>query len=366
MLGVKAMGRRKNNYIFAPEGKKKSGPGCLILILSLFLCGAILGFLINNALNQKLELRQEKIAVMNLDKTYEGFGVLHISDLHGESLTADINTWRSLLFGRSYSAVVLSGDMVGKTGNYEPLLQLIDILKQISPTVPIYFCAGDEDPTPVISAYRGSPEVVAEWVKAAQAAGAVYLDAPIAQPVGKNNVWFVPEYLYSVDAAGVVQSLTHQKEEMEAKGQQYEAEGGASYRALCYRLEAMERTVEALKVMTAKDLQIAVSHVPLDTDYIRTAVEWADQAVPFNFKSVALVMAGHYVGGQWRLSGLGPLYVPEKGWLPGDSGIVGLQRINSVNQYITVGLGASSFYPTPGRLFNKPGLALLTFTAKIQ
>jgi predicted MPP superfamily phosphohydrolase len=95
-------------------------------------------------------------------------------------------------------------------------------------------------------------------------------------------------------------------------------------------------------------------------------VAWASQEEPFSIRQVDLVMAGHFVGGQWRLFGLGPIYVPELGWFPGDTGIMGLQRINSVNQYVTGGLGASTFYPMPGRLFNPPSAALLTFTARIE
>ena len=96
------------------------------------------------------------------------------------------------------------------------------------------------------------------------------------------------------------------------------------------------------------------------------AVEWADQTAVFNFRNVSLVMAGHYVAGQWRLPGVGPVYVPELGWFPGDENILGMQRINSISQYISAGLGASEFYPMAGRLLNSPSVTLLSLTAKIE
>lgn len=37
--------------------------------------------------------------------------------------------WQSLLKGKSFNAVVLSGDMVGGSGNYEPMLTLIHTLR---------------------------------------------------------------------------------------------------------------------------------------------------------------------------------------------------------------------------------------------
>ena len=175
-------------------------------------------------------------------------------------------------------------------------------------------------------------------------------------------MWFVPEYLYDVDAAGMVKSLTKQKEDMEALGQQYEAEGGASYRALCYRLDAMERAVAAQQEMLSTDLQIAVTHVPLIQDYIRTSLEWADEEKVFSFRTINLLLAGHYCGGQWRVPGMGALYVPDIGWLPPDDGLMGMQRVNSINQYISGGLGASEAHPLKGRLFNSPSITLLKFT----
>ena len=360
------MGKRKNEYIFAPEKQKRGGLGCLITLLALLAAGVLAALLLNYAINGRVALREERVAVMGLDKTYEGFTVLHLSDLHGAALGSDMELWQSLLKGKSFHAAVLTGDMVGSGGNYEPMLTLIHTLKQINPDAPVYFVAGDDDPEPVISTPRGSPEVLSDWVLAAQKEGAVYLDAPVRQEVGKLGVWFVPEYLYDVDAEGMVASLTRQKEEMEALGQQYEGEGGASYRALCYRLDAMQRTVAAQAEMLSTDLQIAVTHMPLVQDYIRTSLSWADENEVFSFRAISLLMAGHYCGGQWRVPGVGALYVPEEGWFPPDSNLVGMQRVNSINQYISGGLGASEAYPFEGRLFNSPSVTLLKFTADIQ
>ena len=360
------MARRKNTYIFAPDPVRRKNSGCLALLFAIAAAAVLLIFLSNEALNRKVLLVTEKIPVMSLDKAYEGFSVLHISDLHGEDVGTDEATWRSLLHGKRFDAVVLTGDMVGKAGNYAPLVSLIHSLRTIKAEIPIYFVAGDSDPPAIVSTYRGTSEVYADWITAAQRAGATYLDVPTSQQTGKSLVWFVPEYLYNIDVAGSAASLLHQKEDMEARGVQYEAEGGASYRALLARLDAMQRAAEAVKGITAKDLQIAVTHVPLEVEYVRNALEWATSDSIFSVRQIQLVLAGHYTGGQWRFLGLGPVYVPDRGWFPGDPGIVGFQRINSINQYITAGLGASPFYAMPGRLFNAPSAALLSFTARIQ
>ncbi len=366
MLGVCDMGRKQNYYIFAPEKKKRRGPGCLILLLAVLFATVVLSILANATLNNRVNLLTEKVRVMSLNQNLENFTILHISDLHGHEMGLQADMWRTLLYGKGFSAVALTGDMVGKDGDYSPLISLIKTLRQIKADVPIYLIAGDDDPPPVISTLHGSPEVLAEWVRVAQEAGAVYLDRPVAQQVGRFTVWFTPEYLYSVDIPGMQESLTRQKQEMEALGVQYEGEGGASYRALCYRLEAITASGEAVKAMKKDDLQVALTHFPLKASYVREMVEWAQSEEIFNFRRLTLVLAGHYVGGQWRLPGIGPIYVPEQGWFAGDASIVGMQRINSISQYVSGGLAASDYYPMPGRLFNAPSISLLSFTARIE
>ena len=360
------MGRRKSYYIFAPEKKKRRSPGCLILLLAVGFAAVVLSLLTNAAMNRRLDLVEEKVRVMSLDKKLENFTILHVSDLHGAEIGLDADAWRSLLYGKGFSAVVMTGDMVGKDDDYTPLVALIKTLRKIKADVPVYLIAGDDDPTPVLSTLHGNPEVLADWVRAAQEAGATYLDRPMSQSVGKLTAWFTPEYLYSVDIPGMLESLTRQKQDMESVGQPYEAEGGASYRALCYRLEAITASAASIKAMTKDDLQIGLTHVPLEADYVREMVEWADEATIFSFRRLSLVLAGHYCGGQWRLGSLGPIYVPEKGWFVGDTGVVGMERVDSISQYISGGIGASSFYPMPGRLFNTPSVSLLYYTAKIE
>lgn len=358
------MARKKESYIFTSEKKKSGFFGNFLMVVLMLLAIAITCILLNAASNSKLLLNQEKVSIMSLDKTYEGFSVLHISDLHASSMGQDHDMWKDLLNTRTYHAVVLSGDMVGLTGDYAPLVSLIEILTELNAKAPIYFIAGDEDPAPIVSTVTSSE--LAPWVQEAQKAGAIYLDAPISQAVGKKTVWFVPEYLYSIDASGMASVLEVQKTNMEADGRQYDMQGAEAYQSLGQRIDTMNKTAEAIKTMLSTDIQIAVSHVPLDSDYIRTSIEWADTEKVFNFRNISLLLAGHYCGGQWRVPRQGPLYVPEFGWMPEDDGIVGMQRVNSINQYISGGIGASDIYPMKGRMFNTPSITILKLTARIE
>lgn len=365
-VGVECMGRRNKGYIFVEEKKRRGGLGWLVLVVLLLVSLAVAGYMFNRGYNQRVKLENASVNIMALDKAYEGFTVLHISDLHASAIGSDLTAWKTLLNGKSYKAVVITGDMVGESGEYEPFLSLIHNLKQINAAAPIYFIAGNEDPTPVLTTNRGTPQVLAKWVLAAQDEGAIYLDSPQLLEVGKKKVWFTPQYLYDVDVEGMLGSLNNQKADMEAQGMPYDPVGGATYRALCYRIEVMERTRIAMREMTAQDLQIAVNHSPLDNDYIRESLQWSQEVHPFSFRNIDLLLCGDLCGGGWRLPGGGAIYAEGKGWFPADEGLVGMQRINSLNQYISPGLGAPAAQLLPGRFFNQPAVTLLKFTAKLE
>lgn len=207
------MARRTANYIFEPAGKKPrrkkhKGMGLLVLFVAAALITSAM--FVNHAGNSQIQLETEYVRVMALDKDWEGLRILHISDLQGSALGSDAEKWNRLLTGAKWNAVVMTGDMVGPAGNSEPMLSLIHILQNLKPDVPVYFIAGDGDPNPVLANARGTPEVLADWVLEAKAAGAVYLDAPAAFEFGKHKVWISPAYLYDMDVSNSAASLRSQ------------------------------------------------------------------------------------------------------------------------------------------------------------
>ena len=181
------MGRKKNNYIFMEQKKRRRAPGCLILLLAVIFAIVALSVISNGLLNKQVALNTEKVRIMGMNSGYENVTILHISDLHGSEIGFETEKWKDLLFGEGFTAVVMTGDMVGASGDYAPMISLIRTLRDIKADVPIYFIAGDEDPEAVISTLHGSPEPLAEWVRAAQAEGAIYLDRIVGQTVGKKN-----------------------------------------------------------------------------------------------------------------------------------------------------------------------------------
>ena len=108
-----------------------------------------------------------------------------------------------------------------------------------------------------------------------------------------------------------------------------------------------------------------LTHTPLTEDYVNSVMSWTEKDMVYSIRYANLVLAGHYNGGQWRLPGKGAIYVPEMGWFPEDSRIMGLSWLGNIPQYISPGLGSDPHYENmPGRVYNPPVITKIILTRK--
>jgi predicted MPP superfamily phosphohydrolase len=355
------MSRHRNDLIFAPQRKRR---GCSFLLWLLILLAICLGGVLvaNDSQNRSVKLEKQSVPVLGLARDLEGFSILHISDLNGARLGEMQSLIAAAIKGVSYKAVCITGNMVGPSGDVQPFLDLLSLLDK---SVPILFIPGDSDPAPLYTAAHDSVSALAPYITAAQTAGAVYLDAPYKLTVGKATLWFSPENVFSMSAETLISSCQGQLDTLNAAGSAT-PDGAAAVRAAEYRLDAAKRLQEARKSMQEGDLHIALSPIPLTYDYVRQLWDW-QSGEGVSMQDVTLSLAGHFNGGQWRFPGLGAIYVPGLGFFPDDKQIEGLNRVSTITQYISPGLGSSDMYPyQPGRLFNSPTVTILTLTGRPQ
>lgn len=359
------MRKRKNEYIFAPDEKKGRGrrffKGVLIMFLLLILIGAVLNFIMSH----QVVLEERKITVLNLPDDLDQYSILHISNLHGDELGEKQKRIESALGSRRYSCVVMTGDMLGEDHNVQPILDLIALMPEDTLKI---FIPGDSDGQLIEDKAHDSLSVFPEWVERLQNAGIVILDAPYAVTRGKGTVWFVPEELYTLDMDVLEEVYRKQLDSMNANATSLNADEAAQKRATEYQLERIARIREAAKLMKPEDIQIVLTHTPLDETYVHDVVSWTGKEDVFAMRYASLILAGHYNGGQWRIPGVGAVYVPELGWFPDDKAIMGLSYPDGIPQYISPGLGSGDrlHYPyQPGRLFNSPTVTLITLTPKM-
>lgn len=345
---------RNRELTFYQAKKKRKWPFVLWFFAFLILTVGVV-FLVNVTINSQLKAENIKVPVLGLPKDLEGFTILHISDIHGSSLggTGE-KTLLEALKNNVFHAVCITGDVVDKNGNTDTVLSIIASIKAANAAVPVYFVPGDEDPPP-ISASSSSGH--APYLEKMIQAGVTYVDVPVLQEVKKTRVWFTPKSQYSMDPDILSSSYSSQQS---SKASSFN-EGSST---LNYYTNQLQRLKTARKTMKVDDYQVILTHNPLHQNEFSTWLTTVpDSSGPLS--GIVLSLAGHYNGGQWRLPFTDqPIYVPEKGFFPASNGLVGLEQVGSITQYISPGIGASSYYPLPGRLFNPPTITFITLTGK--
>ena len=134
----------------------------------------------------------------------------------------------------------------------------------------MYIIAGDSDPSPLNPTAHDSVSPYADWLEAAVAHGAIYLDEPEAQVRGKSTLWLVPEYLYSLDLDSTEAAYQAQHDALSQPDVILSPDQAAQLRVADYQLAKLASIREKLQTIKDEDIQVAVSHTPLTRDYVTT------------------------------------------------------------------------------------------------
>ena len=354
---------RRQQFIFVDEPRR--GKGALIgFIIVLFLVLAGL-FTANLAMVNTVSYTREYVTIPNLHTDLDNFTILHLSDLNGAELGDHQSAVKKAIGTRSgYGAVVLSGNMVGESGDVQPVL---DLISQLPLGTPVLLLPGDGDPALYATQAHGSLSPYHDWAQALLDAGVILLDEPYAITAGKATIWFSPESLYTMDTVSAEKAWQNQIDMLNAQVEPLTLDQSAMLRTAEYQVARMQRIREKTAAIKEKDVQIAVSHMPLTKESVAASRAWAASKV-FTMSKVSLALSGGYCAGQWRIPGVGAIWAPELGFFPEDVHLTGLGYLSGLWQHISPGLGASPDYPffMPMRLFNSPGATMLVLTATVH
>lgn len=347
---------RRQQYIFTEETHR--GRGFLIgLLIVLLLAGTFLT-VVNFAMNNSVDFTSEYVTLTKMPANLD-FYILHLSDLNGADVGSSQSAVKQAIGSSTVSCVVMSGNMVGESGDPQPVLDLVEVLPK---GVPVLLLPGDSDPA-LYNSSAGSTSALADWALTLQQAGVVILNEPYPVVREKTTIWFVPENLYGLDVDANQALYQNRLDGLNAMAGALTPEDEAM-KLLCeYQIARMDRIRESVSQIRQSDVQIAVTHMPLTRDYVASARKVQREKDVFSMHHVSLVLSGYYCGGQWRLPGLGAVHVPDMGFFPEDQQITGMSYLDGIYQHISPGLGASSDYPfMPFRLFNSPGATRLVLT----
>jgi len=361
------MSRRRRRSVFSSREERHPVRnffrGVLIALLLLVLIIVVGNYGIVNS----VELVTATVSISDLPDDLENWSILVFSDLHGREIGTRQSAISNAIGKQNVSCVVLAGDMFGEDGSLTAVLDLIALCPSDKP---ILYVPGDEDPNYLDATPHNNLTAKAEWAVKLENAGVTILDRPVLYTRGtrdKARIWFIPADLYTLDLDAYEALYQAQIDRYDAQKSLTAAEVAACNVAE-YEVKRMQECRELIASIQPGDIQIAVTHVPVSTLEISGATASNTRDTVFSLRQADLIIAGHYCAGQVRLPLLGAVYVPELGWWPDDSQIVGLNRINGVVQYISPGLGSSSAYDwwQRNRFMNKPTVTRITLTSKYK
>ena len=352
---------RSHDPLFDEGRRKHPFLGFLFLLLVLIVVTVAV---LNTISNSRVTLLKQSITVPNLPSSLENFRILHVSDLHGLYFGPHQEQVQAALASAQYDIVCVTGDITGKDGDISAFLELIKLFGN----KPVYFIPGDEDPAALISAPHGVSSPLADYIRAAQSQGAVYLDAPVRIERGKSALWLCPAWVYTLNYDAALSAYQARQAELLAMAPSSERD--AALGAVEYQLDQLDRIRKAWSETLDSHVHIGLTHVPLQDSALEALREWTASDNGAHVLSVSLMLAGHTVAGQWRLPGIGAVRAPdgEGGgeWFPEDQNVTGLNTTHGISQYISPGLGTSAAIGLPAiRLFNTPSITVITLTSKL-
>ncbi|MBE5800311.1 MAG: metallophosphoesterase [Clostridiales bacterium] len=333
------------NDFFDVRRKKPLGLRLALYFFLFFL--AVLA--VNFAVNQFVHVRRVTVPITGLSEDFDGYTLLHISDLKGKSFGGSQRLFSFALDQTEFDAVVITGDMISALGNAQPFYALIDQLSALNPAAPIYFIAGDSDPPVTSESYFTGGSPFASWVLSAQQRGAHLLSAPVSIERGNQSLWLTTGSHLNLDLDTMQDQFELQYLSALSSGDENAIELAA------YNLSWLGETRTARKTMTGSDAVITLMHAPPTQDDLLNQAD--------------LVLCGHSLGGVMRLPFLGPVFMPSSslpryGLFPGRDVHYGLSRQGRTHVYVSPGLGSAGHeYPSFFfRLFNPPTVTLITLT----
>lgn len=326
--------------------------------------------------NRNIVVDQQTVTIVGVSDDFEGYRILHLSDLHGRMFEDHQEGLLRAINNLSYDIVLLTGDMVGVANDPEPFYELLEGLGN---SKPIYFIAGDSDPGPLVSKARDiegtlNEMVLEDWILGAIRRGAIYLDRPHSLQVGSSTLWLTPASMLNINAD---EALSMAEYELNLQKSGVVSGIGVDYIDLPftnYRYRQYSALKEAALYLEENDLHISLSHYPPSDNELAAALTNAYTVENTYLFAPDLVLCGHYCGGVWRLPGIGRSYAfyipdalaPRHGWFPNQSVASGLRSSSSSMVYTSAGLGVTDYGLFPDfRFMNSPQISLITLTTKL-
>ena len=274
-----------------------------IKIIAIFLLSVIIPSCILIYEDKNLELNTYKICSEDLPSEFDGFRIVHVSDLHNANFGKDNEKLIDMISEAQPDIIAITGDVVDSRRTDIDIS--VEFVKQVMKIAPCYYVTGNHE-----ARIGDEYSLLEEKLKKA---GVIILDDEVA---------FIERFGALIEIMGL-------------KDPTFSVSGTTEMEA--------ETVAEKLKSLENSEscFTLLLSHKP---EFFDIYVE----------NDIDLVLSGHAHGGQFRFPFLGGIIAPGQGIFPKYD--AGLFEKNSTNMIASRGIGNSII---PLRINNRPEIILI-------
>lgn len=274
-----------------------------IKIIAIFLLSVIILSCILIYEDKNLELNTYKICSEDLPSEFDGFRIVHVSDLHNANFGKDNEKLIDMISEAQPDIIAITGDVVDSRRTDIDIS--VEFVKQVMKIAPCYYVTGNHE-----ARIGDEYSLLEEKLKKA---GVIILDDEVA---------FIERFGALIEIMGL-------------KDPTFSVSGTTEMEA--------ETVAEKLKSLENSEscFTLLLSHKP---EFFDIYVE----------NDIDLVLSGHAHGGQFRFPFLGGIIAPGQGIFPKYD--AGLFEKNSTNMIVSRGIGNSII---PLRINNRPEIILI-------
>ena len=279
--------------------------------------------------NKSIVVTKHRLAFEFLPKEFDGFTIVHLSDLHSKRFGTGQAHLLDAVRGAHPDIVVITGDIVDEAFYHEePVIELVRGLRDIAP---IYFVSGNHEWDSGhhetverqlidlgVHVLDNRSEEIMRGDRVLAIAGIDDAARHFAKPRYFSKEWLDHFRPYDGAVAKEIRSIIH------------------------HELDAVRQGIDE------RAFKILLVHRP----------EWLREYMEHHFN---LIFAGHAHGGQWDLPLLGPILAPGQGFFP--KLVSGVHKRHGTVMVVSRGLGNSGI--AFQRLFNRPEIVVATLKRSV-
>lgn len=268
--------------------------------------GLLIGFFYFQ--NNSIVISEHTITSNKLPEVFDGYNIIHLSDLHNKSFRDDQNYLVNKVKKADPDLIVFTGDLIdSRRYDEEPSLLLMDKLVEIAP---IYYVTGNHE-------WRTGtfPTLEKKLVD-------------MGVHVLRNTSQEITIGSESITIMGVDDPLNKNESATES---------AVTKKNISWALDNTEEK---------NSFQILLAHRP-------------ELFSLYSEHGLDLVFSGHAHGGQFRLPFVGGLIAPDQGLFPDFT--AGKHELDNTTMLVSRGLGNSII---PVRIFNRPEIIVVTLRAE--